>query len=142
MIRTQLKWVAIGQAANLLLPVLLFPLLAQRLGVQGFAVFAVLTGLSQYSTLVVELGLNHVGLARMNNAATQAGKVQTFSSVQAVKLLLALGVLLVLAGVVAWRSPVRQWNRLVLPAPLGPIMVWMVPASTLRLTPLTAWNAP
>ncbi len=106
MIRTQLKWVAIGQAANLLLPVLLFPLLAQRLGVQGFAVFAVLTGLSQYSTLVVELGLNHVGLARMNNAATQAGKVQTFSSVQAVKLLLALGVLLVLAGVVAWRSPV------------------------------------
>jgi O-antigen/teichoic acid export membrane protein len=106
MIRTQLKWVAIGQVANLVLPVLLFPLLAQRLGVQGFAVFAVLTGLSQYSTLAVELGLNHVGLARMNNAAAQADKVRTFSSVQAVKLLLALGVLVILSGVVAWRSPV------------------------------------
>lgn len=82
----QLKWVAVGQLANLVLPVLLFPVLASRLGVVAFALFVVLTGVSQYAALGVELGLNHVALARLRNAPSPQARAHIFSAVFYLKL--------------------------------------------------------
>src|SRR5215470_3841730 len=38
------------------------------------------------------------------------------------------------------RCPVIRLKRVVLPAPLGPMMALMEPRGTLKLTPLTAWK--
>lgn len=85
----QLKWVAIGQVANLILPVALFPVLASRLGVADFSTFVVLTGVSQYACLGVELGFNHVCLARLRNARDDDERSIVFSAVFYLKLMLS-----------------------------------------------------
>lgn len=101
----QLKWVALGQVTNLVLPIVLFPLLAHRLGVTGFAEFAVVTGISQYATLGVELGLSHVGMARMSNSDEFEKKSLIFTVVLASKVLLSLLVLVMLTIFIHWRNP-------------------------------------
>src|SRR6266498_2249762 len=39
-----------------------------------------------------------------------------------------------------WRWPVMRLKRVVLPAPLGPMMALIDPRGTVKLTPLTAWK--
>lgn len=110
MMMAQLKWVALGQVTNLVLPIVLFPLLAHRLGVAGFAAFAVVTGISQYATLGVELGLNHVGMARMHNAEDPTQKSRIFTAILASKLWLTGLMLVVLAGFIHWRAPMPGFS--------------------------------
>ena len=105
MMLAQLKWVALGQVTNLVLPIVLFPLLAHRLGVAGFAAFAVVTGISQYATLGVELGLSHVGMARMSNAEDPDKKTLIFTAILSSKVLLGGLMLAVLALFIHWRAP-------------------------------------
>ncbi|SIS08560.1 Polysaccharide biosynthesis protein [Sphaerotilus natans] len=94
----QLKWVAIGQVVNLILPIILFPVLASRLGVAAFSVFVVLTGVSQYACLGVELGFNHVSLARLRNSRDLDERSIVFSAVFYLKLLLGLLIGVIVAG--------------------------------------------
>lgn len=107
MMLAQLKWVALGQVTNLVLPIVLFPLLAYRLGVDGFAAFAVVTGISQYATLGVELGLSHVGMARMNNTDDPDQKSLIFTAILASKVLLSGLMLGVLGLFIHWREPMH-----------------------------------
>jgi hypothetical protein len=66
------------------------PVLAHRLGPVGFASFAVLTGVSQYATLGVELGFNYVALAEMKRSKNPEDQRRVFSEVFYLKLLLAV----------------------------------------------------
>jgi len=97
----QLKWISLSQLANFVVPVALIPVLAHRLGVIGFASFAVLTGISQYATLGVELGLNYVALTEIKRCMSAVEEKRIFSEVFYVKILLALVVGCTLTAVVA-----------------------------------------
>lgn len=127
MMFAQLKWVALGQVTNLVLPIMLFPLLAHRLGVAGFAAFAVVTGISQYATLGVELGLSHVGMARMSNTHDSDQKSLIFTAILASKLLLSGLMMAVLAFFIHWRVPMPSFSTgMVLVLCLGSLLTCIV----------------
>jgi polysaccharide transporter, PST family len=86
----QLKWISLGQLTNFIIPLMLMPVLARRLGLIGFASFAVLTGIAQYATLGVELGLNYVGMSEIKRASSQCAQRSIFSEIFYLKVILAL----------------------------------------------------
>jgi PST family polysaccharide transporter len=86
----QLKWISLGQLTNFIIPLMLMPVLARRLGLIGFASFAVLTGIAQYATLGVELGLNYVGISEIKRASSQSARRSIFSEIFYLKIILAL----------------------------------------------------
>ena len=98
----QLKWISLGQLANFVIPLLLMPVLARRLGLIGFATFAVLTGVAQYATLGVELGLNYVGLSEIKRATSPGVRRSIFSEIFYLKIILALAVCATLTLVAAF----------------------------------------
>jgi O-antigen/teichoic acid export membrane protein len=69
---------------------MLMPVLARRLGLIGFASFAVLTGIAQYATLGVELGLNYVGMSEIKRSSHQCAQRSIFSEIFYLKIILAL----------------------------------------------------
>jgi PST family polysaccharide transporter len=86
----QLKWISLGQLTNFIIPLLLMPVLARRLGLIGFASFAVLTGIAQYATLGVELGLNYVGLSEIKRASSESARRSIFSEIFYLKVILVV----------------------------------------------------
>jgi PST family polysaccharide transporter len=98
----QLKWISLGQLANFVIPLILMPVLAHRLGLIGFATFAVLTGIAQYATLGVELGLNYIGLSEIKRAPSEGVRRSIFSEIFYLKIVLALVVCAALTLIVAF----------------------------------------
>jgi O-antigen/teichoic acid export membrane protein len=98
----QLKWISLGQITNFIIPLMLTPVLARRLGLIGFASFAVLTGIAQYATLGVELGLNYVGISEIKRASSESDRRSIFSEIFYLKIILAVVVCATLTSVAAF----------------------------------------
>lgn len=98
----QIKWITLGQLANFIIPLILTPVLARRLGLIGFASFAVLTGIAQYATLGVELGLNYAALAEIKRADSRIVQRSIFSETFYLKILLAVLVCAILTMAVSF----------------------------------------
>jgi hypothetical protein len=81
---------------------MLMPVLARRLGLIGFASFAVLTGIAQYATLGVELGLNYVGMSEIKRASGESDRRSIFSEIFYLKIILAVVVCATLTSAAAF----------------------------------------
>lgn len=103
----QVQWIALSQLTVFILPVLLIPVLAHRLGVMGFASFVVLTGISQYTTFGVELGLNHAGLSELNMTDCPHKRRTIFTEIFYLKILLSIAMCVAVAIIVS-HSKVSQ----------------------------------
>ena len=81
---------------------MLMPVLARRLGLIGFASFAVLTGIAQYATLGVELGLNYVGMSEIKRAPSESDRRSIFSEIFYLKIILVVVVCAALTSAAAF----------------------------------------
>jgi len=81
--------------------------MAQRLGISGFSSFIVLTGICQYTTLGIELGLNHAAVSQLSRTACVENRKLIFSEVFYLKAALSL-VLCILISLVVGYSAVAK----------------------------------
>ncbi len=89
MIKRNAKYLFFGNAANVLFPLFITPLLAYKLGIDQFANFAIVIGVVQYIAYFLELGFNNIAI-KIFSEAEIGEKKQIFTSIFLAKLLLLI----------------------------------------------------
>ena len=77
----------LGHFVNIVVPIILMPMLAYRLGPKAFGEFVVITGATQYFAYIMELGLNNIAISKLNSLSHDE-KIEMITSIFILKLIL------------------------------------------------------
>jgi len=83
----EIRYLFLAHGINVAIPLLLIPLLAHRLGIDGFGHFVILTGSSIYLAYSIELGLNNIAIQRFTQG-NHDDRCKVFTSILIIKCVL------------------------------------------------------